>query len=630
MAIPEFVLRKLVVPGSLKKSGTGFSFIIKNTFAPATITKFNLVNDNSPVPDTSVTFSSSVTPAQTADNISLENPVLTPVGVEILVSVEEQPLTSNIVVKADTKEVGEIVFSLLEKKEKVKQRKIKPYLLTRFTPPLEASIKFDESKVSGEASPFLLGQFVEHLERCVYDGIWTSDGSELRQDTLDLIKQLNPPLIRYPGGNFASGYHWEDGIGPKDKRPPRHDAAWQAEESNLIGTDEFLAFCDLVGTEPLLVVNDGSGTPEEAARWVSYCNDPETTEQGKRRAANGHPEPYGVKYWGVGNEVWGVWQIGTTSASEYVKRMLRFIMAMKEADPSIILVAVGDIPLTADENDPAALWNKEVLSKAGDKFDYLSWHIYQPGADGWNDLSDPMEIYKTVCAAPIDIETYITRIEKEIADYSPNKKILQSLDEWNVWLSPPPDAGSMHQVIYTMRDAIYAASLLAACYRHANTLGMTNLAQLVNVLPLIYTNADTAIGTALFPPFILFNQMERRVVSSISQCPTFSNKAMGKNIYAHENVPGLDQLLTVSEDGKRLTLLLINRLPENRLEVSFSLDGVPANSLEVAASHPLDANTAAHPFKVKIQDGPKLKKNDGGWHLVMKPASIVMLEFERK
>jgi alpha-N-arabinofuranosidase len=299
MAIPEFVLRKLVVPGSIKKSGNGFSFIILNTFAPATITKFELINKVNPIPAQSITFSSSVSPAQKADKITAENPVLTPVGVEILVSVEDQPLTDAIIVKAMTKEVGEILFSLAEKKEKKKQKKIKPYLISRFAPAQKARLHINPGEVAkNPASSFILGQFVEHLERCVYDGVWKADGSELRQDTLDLIQQLNPPIIRYPGGNFASGYHWEDGIGPKEKRPARHDAAWQVEESNLVGTDEFLAFCELIGTEPLLVVNDGSGTAEEAARWVEYCNGATTSEGGRRRAANGHVEPYGVKYWG--------------------------------------------------------------------------------------------------------------------------------------------------------------------------------------------------------------------------------------------------------------------------------------------------------------------------------------------
>ena len=630
MAIPEFVLRKLVVPGSLKKTGSGFSFILLNTFAPATITKFELINKVNPIPAQSITFSSSVSPAQKAEKITAENPVLTPVGVEILVSVEDQPLTDAIIVKAMTKEVGEIVFSLAEKKEKKSQKKIKPYLISRFAPAQKAHLHINPGEVAKiPASPFVLGQFVEHLERCVYDGVWKSDGSELRQDTLDLIQQLNPPIIRYPGGNFASGYHWEDGIGPKDKRPARHDAAWQAEDSNLVGTDEFLAFCELIGTEPLLVVNDGSGTAEEAARWVEYCNGSAATEGGRRRAANGHAEPYGVKYWGIGNEVWGAWQIGTTSAKEYVLRLKRFIKAMKAVDPSIVLVAVGDLPLTADDNDPAALWNQEVLSSAGDQFDYLSWHIYQPDTEGWKEMPDALEVFKSICAASVDIETYIQRIEKEIADFSRNKKVLQALDEWNVWLPPLPGARSMHQVTYTMRDAIYAVCVLAACYRNAHTLGMANLAQLVNVLPLIMTNEHTAIGSALFPPFILFNQMERNVVSSSYEGPNYDSQSMGPNIHAHKDVPVLDHLLTVSDDGKRYTLLLINRLAENRLEVRFTFDAIPGESAEISAAHPLAANTFEHPDRVRLQDGLKPKKDGDEWKITLKPASIVMLEFNK-
>ena len=202
---------------------------------------------------------------------------------------------------------------------------------------------------------------MEHLERCVYDGIWTKDGTSLRPDTLELLKKLNPPMIRYPGGNFASGYHWEDGIGPREKRPARHDAAWQAEESNQVGTDEFLTFCEQLNIEPYLVVNDGSGTPEEAARWVAYCNSAQDTELGKRRADNGHADAYNVKYWGIGNEVWGPWQIGTTSANEYARRLKRFVETMKAVDPTIKIIAVGNNPLSDDPQDAAALWNKEVL-----------------------------------------------------------------------------------------------------------------------------------------------------------------------------------------------------------------------------------------------------------------------------
>ena len=629
MAIPEFVLCKLVVPGSLKKQGTGFSFILNNTFAPATINRFELVNQNHLIPPESVTFTSSGLPSQKGSEISPENPLLTPVGVEIQISVAGQPLSEDLVVKAITKEVGEIVFSLSQPKTKKRVKKIKPYLLTRFSTPLEVQLEINLNKNLGIASPFLLGQFVEHLERCVYDGIWTGDGSNLRQDTLDLIKQLNPPIIRYPGGNFASGYHWEDGIGPKSRRPHRHDVAWQADESNLVGTDEFLAFCEMIGTEPLLVVNDGSGTPEEAARWVAYCNEPETGLQGQKRAVNGRSKPYAVKYLGIGNEVWGAWQIGTTSVEEYTRRLLRFIKAMKAVDPTIKLVAVGNHPLSADPHNPAALWNKEVLSKAGDQIDYLSWHIYQPEKDGWNDLPDPHELFKSVCAAPLDIQNFTSLIEKEIALYSPNKNVLQALDEWNIWLPPLRGETSMHQVTYTMRDALYVASALAVFYRNNRTLGMANLAQLVNVLPLIKTDANSAIATAIFYPFILFNQMEHGVLETKCQSPVFESQAMGENIAAHVNVPWLDQLVTTGQDQNRITIMLINRHPEKSIKVNFSLSASPIGALEISASHPLDANTFNHPTRVKIQDARKPGKQNGGWLVKLKPASVTFLEFKR-
>lgn len=187
----------------------------------------------------------------------------------------------------------------------------------------------------------------------------------------------------------------------------------------------------------------------------------------------------------------------------------------------------------------------------------------------------------------------------------------------------------MHQVTYTMRDALYAASALAVFYRKSQTLGMANLAQLVNVLPLIKTDARTAIATTIFFPFLLFNQMESKVVNTSCQSPTFDSLAMGINITAHENVPWLDQLVTISEDQNRITLLLVNRMPENRMKVVFNLDAEPKTSLEISSLHPLDANTLDTPFKVKIQDGPKPGKTNENWQVMLKPASVTFLEFKR-
>jgi alpha-N-arabinofuranosidase len=632
MSIPEFVLRKLVVPKSLKRTPSGFTFIIRNTFGPATITQFQLFNDGSEIPSSQIAIAQEGKANLTGETCSPENPLLTPVNVDIAINANSMKPLGVVTVKATTKEIGELEFTIAEEKKAKKIRQIPPSWTAVFRPILKSTVRVNLSSTGEAISPYLLGQFVEHLERCVYDGIWNSDGSKTRTDTVDLIQQLNPPMIRYPGGNFASGYHWEDGIGPKERRPHRHDAAWQAEESNQVGTDEFLSFCEEIGTEPCVVVNDGSGTPEEAARWVAYCNAPEDSEMGKQRAANGHPEPYRVHYWGVGNEVWGAWQIGTTNAGEYVKRMKRFITAMKKVDPTIEIVAVGNHPLTEDANDPALLWNKEVLEKAGDLIDYLSWHIYQPEKEGWQDTTDELELFKTICAAPLDIDIYLKRIQKQIESSGYKGKIYQALDEWNVWLPPQKGETSMHHVTYTMRDALYVASTLAVLFRNNDKVRIANLAQLVNVLPLIQTNDTTAIATAIYFPFILFSQMLGTPVQIEVASPKFNSRSMGPNISDHQMVDTLDCLATMNEEKKTLNVLLINRDPLQRMSVSLHLDHASLKSkcaTLITTSHPLAANTFAAPYRVKLMEGQLPKYQNGAFIFELKPAEIALLEFEQ-
>ncbi len=632
MSIPEFVLRKLILPGSLKRTPSGFKFIIHNTFAPATITKFLLTINGASIDPSQITMQETGGTARNASVCTPENPLLIPINIDIHISANSMTPLGKVGVKAVTKEVGPIEFMIEAGKKKKKTRSLPSSWLSHLKAKSEAEVTIDTSRVIGHASPFLLGQFVEHLERCVYDGIWSADGEKTREDTVDLIRQLNPPMIRYPGGNFASGYHWEDGIGPKKQRPHRHDAAWQAEESNQVGTDEFLSFCEEIGTEPCLVVNDGSGTPEEAARWVAYCNSPADTEFGLKRSAYGHREPYNVKYWGIGNEVWGAWQIGTTSASEYVKRMKRFISAMKAVDPTIKLIAVGNHPLTDSPDDPAAQWNREILESTGDQIDCLSWHIYQPEKEGWQEDADDLEVYKSICAAPLDIQTYIERIHKQIVSAGLQNKVTQALDEWNVWLPPKHGETSMHHVTYTMRDALYVASTLATLYRNSEAVGIANLAQLVNVLPLIQTNDETAIATSIYYPFIFFAQMFSNVVSSQVSSMTFTNLPMGPNINAHTDVPYLDAVVSMGEKDEKLTAIFINRDPIRRMQVTIKSNPSrtyhPKSILCIKASHPLAANSFQNPHRVRITSGKVPVQQQNFSVLTMEPASIYFVEFE--
>lgn len=630
MAIPEFTLKKLIVPGSFRKTTAGFQFKLLNSFAPATISRFSVRTGDRVIPPADILIAVEGQPPLTGEVVNSENPMPIPVGIEVTVSSFNAALDGPVCINAMTKEVGEIDFCIAEGKDLRKPKELKPLFLSALYPVKKAQVKIQPEVELGTASPFILGQFVEHLERCVYDGIWTTDGKELREDTLDLIRQLNPPLIRYPGGNFASGYHWEDGIGPQDKRPARHDAAWQAEESNQVGTDEFLAFCDLIGTEPVLVVNDGSGSAEEAARWVAYCNSPVDSEQGARRAENGHPAPYNVKYWGVGNEVWGPWQIGTTSAREYTRRASRFISAMRAVDPQIKIVAVGNSPLSDAPDDEAAAWNQTVLDELCNEIDYLSWHIYQPDKADWREDYDPLELYHAVCAAALDIGQILDRVEKQLQAYSGGKTILQAVDEWNLWLPPREKNVSMHSVTYTQRDSLYIASTLIMFFKHFQTVGMANLAQLVNVLPLIYTDKTMATATALFYPFVLFNQMHNRLVSTENRSETFDSTRLSINMGAHQNVPYLDELATISEDGKTLTVILVNRYPINRLEVSIDLgaSGSIKNAMHIAAPSPGSFNDHTHPNRIRISDVRTAKNVQGTFRIVLKPCSVYFLEFE--
>ncbi|HOV65061.1 MAG TPA: hypothetical protein PLG43_14405, partial [Spirochaetia bacterium] len=308
--IPEFILRRMFVKDSLKYGESGFSFSIKNTFAPATLYGFMLDINKKSVPLSHLMLKIAEWEERPASDVTPQNPYPLPVDTLMHVTVKDfKARVSRLTIYAITREAGELSFSW---NPGMKDKKLQPqeFRRGRFgSLQLKGDAEVELDVKTGEISPFLYGQFVQQMENSVYGGIWDTNG-ELREDVVSLIKRLKPAYIRYPGGNFASGYHWEDGVGPREKRRRRFDPAWNAWESNLVGTDEFLGLCETVGAAPYLVVNDGSGTPEEAGHWVAYCNEEEHGELGSIRAQNGHPQPYGVRLWGVGNEVWGSWQIG--------------------------------------------------------------------------------------------------------------------------------------------------------------------------------------------------------------------------------------------------------------------------------------------------------------------------------
>ncbi len=420
-------------------------------------------------------------------------------------------------------------------------------------------------------------------------------GGGFRQDVLTLTRRINPPVVRWPGGCFADGYRWQDGIGPRDERPTAFDPAWAAWEPNDFGTLEFVAWCRAVGAEPYICVNTGSDTSKNAAAWVSYCNSGANTTWGAVRSEDGHTEPLDVRYWSIGNETYGSWEIGNVPADEYGRLFLEFAGAMRAVDPDIELIAVGADPV--DRPD----WNRTVLEIVGDEMDYLSVHRYVPHT---RDDAQLQRQYRAIVAAPVDIERRLRMVAETIDEVlGEGSGVRIAFDEWNVWLDATGDEGIEES--YEARDAVFAAGVLNALQRLGGWVAMANLAQLVNVLPAIETSQTGAWGTALHPVFELFTDAcESIAVECQCRSPRFDAESFG-NIPALSDVPWVDASASLSEEGTELAVALVNRSPDSAAQVEIGIeaeDGFrPVEVSRVVAAHMSARNTQEGPAAVTVQ-----------------------------
>jgi len=319
-------------------------------------------------------------------------------------------------------------------------------------------IKIDPERTSGNIDRNLFGGFAEHLGRCIYGGIYEpgsplADENGLRKDVLASLKRLNMPLIRYPGGNFASGYRWLDGVGPQNERPVRSDLAWHTTDPNQFGTNEFVRFCRSLNTEPYLVVNCGDGDLREARDWVEYCNGTRDSILVNLRRKHGFSEPHRVKYWGVGNEVDGHWQIGYKTPQEYARTLTEFAKVMKWVDPQIKLIASA----ISDWEGEMVERTQLILEQAGELIDYLSihWYIGNPG----NNFIEYMGISELIEERLKGCEGLIRAMAME---RKPSRLIPLAVDEWNVWYRTHPKYGGIPaenklEEIYNLEDALVVA-----------------------------------------------------------------------------------------------------------------------------------------------------------------------------
>jgi len=301
----------------------------------------------------------------------------------------------------------------------------------------------------------------------------------MRADTIELLKELNAPIYRWPGGNFVSGYDWRDGVGPRDKRPPRKNPAWTGVEHNDFGLDEFIAFCREVGAEPLIVVNSGFGDDHSAAEEVEYANATVDTPMGKWRAENGHPQPYNVRWWGIGNEMYGDWQLGYMRLGHYVQKHNLFAEAMRNVDPSVKLVAVGDV----------RRWSEGMLKNCADHMDLISEHFYKGAKES------VIEHVRQMADAVRDKVEAHHKWRKELESLK-GKDIRIALDEWNYWHRPYVYEYGELGCRYTLKDALGIATGLHEMIRNSDMIYMANYAQTVNVIGCIKTiKTEAAFAT---------------------------------------------------------------------------------------------------------------------------------------
>lgn len=381
----------------------------------------------------------------------------------------------------------------------------------------------------------LFGGFLEHMGRAVYEGVYDpasgrADKDGFRLDVLSTLRRLNMTTMRYPGGNFASGYHWEDGVGPLDKRPTVRELAWQSIEPNRFGTDEYIRLCRKMAWIPMLTVNLGTGTPEEARNWVEYCNSPAGTRYANLRAANGNIEPHGVGMWCLGNEMDGSWQLGHVPAEQYAIRAQQAAKMMKDVDSGIEVVVCGSSGVSMATYME---WDRQALEYLGDFADYISLHRYVGNRD--QDTPDYLAIANSIDRQIEEIDAVCRFVQSKRRT---RKRAYLCFDEWNVWYKNMQMDGEgkfaphLIEEVYNLEDALVAAGFLHSFIRHADVVKIANMAQIVNVIAPILTRGDETLIQSIFYPFEMFSRRREGIsLKTAVTGPSYEGKTNGPAHY---------------------------------------------------------------------------------------------------
>ncbi|MCP4760840.1 MAG: hypothetical protein GY870_03595 [archaeon] len=543
--------------------------------------------------------------------------------------------------------------------------------------------------VQHEIDPRIYSHFLEELGDQIHNGVWAySDVLKklsmmedpqinlIRKDLFEAMYDIMKPigdrknLLRWPGGNFCESYFWKRGIGPREERQLNGNEFWgpsklrkgfiynfgkkylrkrlkmmygdvAPDHDNQFGTDEFLTLCEKLGVEPYINVNFGCGTPEDAADWIEYCNGSIDTKWGAERAKNGHPEPYNVKYWGIGNEIWGGWIIGFCSrAKTYTDRFKLFGKAMKERDSSIKLIACGidnivKGPLFAKDTP---IWNKVVLSELKEYVDFISGHLYIGNSFNipflrWppDKSAETEEGYYALMSSPLMYEEMIERCESDIEEtLGKDSHVKMLIDEWNIWMS----ASQLIKANHPLTDGIWTASTLHVFQNNSTICPINNYSMLVNTFGLIRTDDEGIVKTPSYHAMnLIWNHTQPNLLKSEVQSDTFDNGPF-INMVAREGTPFLDCNATISKNGKNITLTVVNKHLIEKIECTIDFDGF--NGQDLKAIKIIQMGSDGNPMKeyntpekreniIPVEIGNNSYQNN---KIVLPPHSFTVLKFE--
>lgn len=484
----------------------------------------------------------------------------------------------------------------------------------------------------GQRDPMIYGHFIEHFHRQIYGGIYDpgnplSDEDGLRTDVLDAMRHIKVPVLRWPGGCFVSSYHWKDAVG--EKRTPFFDKAWRVEDPNTFGTDEYVNMCRKIGCEPYICTNAGTGTAEEMSDWVEYCNLESEGQYARWRIANGCEKPHRVKYWSVGNENYGAWEIGAKSAEEWGRLVAEASKMIKHVDPETELTAAALTDLD---------WNINLLRMSGQFLDWISIHRYWDDVHEHNDLAD----YETVMAFTNHTGDSIRKVRGLLEAMGLEKKIRIAFDEWNLRGWCHPNAHTVSQGVtkedylyprdlnddnskYTMADAVFSACFLNECNRNCDIVGMANFAPIVNTRGCIYTYKEGIVLRSTYHVFDLYvNYLGDVILDAWSEgmkSMEARNSASGQT----ETTELIDVLATEFSDREGAALAIVNKHPDEAQEITLDLEAEGEAVLYYIAGSSTESYNDVDREEVRIQR-EDMGVYTPGMRVSVKPHSVGVIQ----